>query len=331
MGEPIEITRHLRDALQHRFALRWQFDIDGANLVMRPRTPVQGVPQRRVASPSEIVQAMQQVLTQHGVHRPPLLPIRWGRDTDLLISAIQGLDPWLKDGADQVWREGFLPQPVVRFTGERDADGRLRDGFLTSFVNLSCVQRISCVDQHVELIDVWLTALSAAGIHAGRLRIAGRLQVWGRGPVSGVTLHMSCDGIGFADAVLLWHTADPRRLATDLGSGLERLRWLMSPRSWAETVFGTDAKHFDVDLLDAVRTGALLLLAGIRPGGHGAGAAVHRVARRIPVTLAASGLGRLVRTQRAYWAAIGVVGPPWPQVAEILEAEVLTRAAVHRR
>lgn len=119
---------------------------------------------------------MQRELADHGVHRPPLLPIRWGRDTDLLISAIQGLDPWLKDGANRVWREGFLPQPVVRFTGERDAGGRLRDGFLTSFVNLSCVQRISGVDRHVELLDAWLDALSAVGIHAGRLRITGNLD-----------------------------------------------------------------------------------------------------------------------------------------------------------
>ncbi len=273
---------------------------------------------------------MHQVFADHGVHRPPLLPIRWGRDTDLLISAIQGLDPWLKDGADRVWREGFLPQPVVRFTGEHDEGGWLRDGFLTSFVNLSCVQRISGVDRHVVLLDAWLDALSAVGVHAGRLCIAGSLHIWQRGTVSGITLHMSCDGIGFADAVLLWHTADPRRLATDLGSGLERLRWLLSPLSWAETVFGADAERFDVDVLDAVRTATLLIMAGTRKNGSGAGS-VRRVARRIPVTLAASGLGRLVRAQRTYWTEIGMAGTPWPQVAEILEAEVLTRRAARPR
>lgn len=142
---------------------------------------------------------------------------------------------------------------------------------------------------------------------------------------------MSCDGIGLADAVLLWHTANPSCLATDLGSGLERLRWLLSPQSWAETVFEADAERFDVDMLDAVRTATLLIMSGVRPGAHGAGGAVRRVARRIPVTVAASGLGRLVRAQRTYWNEIGMVGPPWPQVAEILEVEVLTREAAHRR
>jgi hypothetical protein len=223
---------------------------------------------------------MHEVFADHGMPRPPLLPIRWGRDTDLLISAIQGLDPWLKDGADRVWREGFLPQPVVRFTGDRDTAGRLRDGFLTSFVNLSCVQRISDVDRHAELIDTWLDALSAVGVHAGRLRITGNLTVWQRQMVSGITLHMSCDGISFADAVMLWHTSNPRRLATDLGSGLERLRWLLSSATWAETTFGTHAERFDVDVLDAVRTATLLIMAGIRPGGHGAGSALRRATQQ---------------------------------------------------
>ncbi|MGH3757721.1 hypothetical protein [Actinophytocola sp.] len=93
--------------------------------------------------------------------------------------------------------------------------------------------------------------------------------MWQRETVSGVTLHMSCNGVGFADAVLLWHTTDPRYMATDLGSGLERLRWLLSPVSWAETTFGIDAEHVDVDVLDAVRTATLLIMAGVRPSGHG--------------------------------------------------------------
>lgn len=331
MSEPSPFPQLLREALEHRFARRWRLDVDGSELAMRPRKARHAAPRRQAPSPAAIVHAMQQVLALHGIHRPPLLPIRWGRDTDLLISAVQGLDPWLKDGANRVWREGFLPQPVVRFTGDRGDDGRLREGFLTSFVNLSCVQRIADVDQHVELIDAWFDALSAVGIHAGRLRIAGSLSVWQRATVGGITLHMSCDGLGFADAVLLWHTANRRYLATDLGSGLERLRWLLSPLPWAETVFGADAEHFDTELLDAIRTATLLTMAGIRPSGRGVGGTVRRVARRIPITLAAGGLGRLVRSQRAYWTTFGVAGPPWPQLTEILEAEVLTRAAAGPR
>lgn len=263
----------------------------------------------------------------NGVSPAELLPIRWGRDTDLTISAIQALDPWLKDGADRVWREGFLPQPVVRFTGERDAEGHLVPGYLTSFCNVSCVQRIASVAEHVRLLDVWIEALSAIGIHARRLAIHGELTCWQRGPVGGVTWFITCDGVAFADAVLLWHNDNPQHLATDIGSGLERIRWLLSRESWAETTFGPAALRFEAELLDAVRTATLLVMAGIRPSASGAGAALRRVLRAIPPDMAAAGLGRLVRAQRAYWTATGKTGPDWPQLATAIEDEVLAMAA----
>jgi len=54
-----------------------------------------------------------------------------GRETDLTISAVQALAPYIKPPQPYVYRESFLPQPVVRLTGERDEHGQLRDGFLT--------------------------------------------------------------------------------------------------------------------------------------------------------------------------------------------------------
>lgn len=180
MAELEPIAAALLDLLKQRFERRWLLELDGSRLTVRPRKRLAGRPQRALASPRSIVKSMRAVLTAHGVEGPTLLPLRWGRDTDLLVSAIQGLDPWLKDGTDRIWREGFLPQPVVRFTGERDAQGRLVDGFLTSFVNLSSVVRIDGPERHVELLDMWLDALSAVGLHAGRLEMSGALEIWKR-------------------------------------------------------------------------------------------------------------------------------------------------------
>lgn len=326
MAELEPVAAELLDALTRRFERRWQLNFDGFQLTMRPRMPWQGRPQRSPLRPAQIVEAMAAVLSASGIPRPLLLPLRWGRDTDLVISAVQALDPWLKDGVERVWREGFLPQPVVRFTGERDGSGQLVDGFLTAFVNLSCVVRIDGPTRHVELLDLWIEALSAVGLHAGRLEIVGDLAVWSRGPVSGLTLHITAGGLGFADSVLLWHAADPTHMATDLGSGLERLRWRLSGRSWAETVFGDQAGQFSVDLLDAVRAGTLLAMAGIRPTASGPGGALRRIAQRIPAEMAASGLGRLVAAQRRYWSNVGMCGPDWPQLAGVLEREVLRQA-----
>lgn len=293
-----QTSADLADALHERFAGRWEIRQIDAQLAMTPRKRVNGAPRRDLPPARSTLAAIERVFANNGIHRAPLLPLRWGRDTELLISGVQALDPWLKDGEDRVWREGYLPQPVVRFTGERDDQGCLKDGFLTSFVNLSCVLRLANVSSFTELLDVWLDVLSAVGMHAGRLQIVGNLQVWDRGPVSGITLHILDEGVGCADAVLLWRTVEPHRMAIDIGSGLERLRWRLSPSPWLKTTFGDLARSFNAEMLDAVRTATLLVMSGIEPGPRSAGSALRRVCRRIPKGLAASGIGRLVAAQR---------------------------------
>lgn len=318
-------SAQLVDALHARFDDRWLIQVDGSSLEMEPRRPVAGKPkQSSDTSPGAMVQQMERALGLWGVRRDALLPIRWHRDTDLCISAIQAFDPWLKDAEPRVWREGFLPQPVVRFTGERGPDGRLVDGFLTAFVNLSCVMRIDSVERHIELLDAWIAAFSAAGLHAGRLVLHGDLDVWTRDTVAGITVAIDADGIGLGDAVLLWNRDKPQFMASDLGSGLERFRWLLTGQSWARSTFGDLATDWDWRVLDAVRAGTLLAMSGICPTPRGAGSAVRRVLRDVPKTVAAAGLGRLVRAQRTYWTSIGATGLEWHQVSHLLEDEALS-------
>jgi hypothetical protein len=317
----------LLDALQARFGDRWFITVDGTSLRVEPKRPSRGVPRRRgAAGPAGAIHAIEHRLAGQGIFRDQLLPVRWHRDTDLTISAVQALDPWLKDGESRVWREGFLPQPVVRFTGERGADGKLLDGFLTSFVNLSVVKRITNVGEHVRLLDAWISAFSAAGLHAGRLTMHGDLNVWRRDTVAGITIHIDADTIGIGDAVLLWNANQPERLATDLGSGLERLLWTLTGMPWARVVFGDLAAQWEVTLLDAIRTATLLTMSGIRPAPRGPGSALRRVLSAIPANTAQAGLSRLVRTQRAYWTQTAMTGLEWPEVCRIIEDEVSARA-----
>lgn len=317
----------LVEALHARFDSRWRIQLEGTSLRMEPRRPVVGKPkQSGDTGPAGVVRQMEGALAAWGIRRDALLPIRWHRDTDLTISAIQALDPWLKDAKPRVWREGFLPQPVVRFTGERGSDGMLLDGFLTSFVNLSCVTRIERVEQHAELLDAWIAAFSATGLHAGRLTLHGNLDVWLRDTVAGITISINADGIGLGDAVLLWNRDTPDHMASDLGSGLERLRWLLTGESWAWSTFGELARWWDWRVLDGVRTATLLAMNGIRPAARGAGSAFRRALREVPVALAVAGFDNLVRTQRMYWTAMGMSGLSWPQVTESIAREVLLSA-----
>ncbi len=318
------IASRLREALVERFSSRWAVRDDDGILQMTHRRGAQRSVRHRPPDAHGVVHCLRQSLAGAGLAiEGSLLPQRWNRDTDLTISAIQALDPWLKDRRRHVWREGFLPQPVVRFTGERRPDGQLADGYLTSFANISYVQRLTCARAHARLLDHWITALSAVGIHAGRLAVYGSLEVWHRPPVAGLTLLIDCDGRGLGDAVMLWNDSDPTFMATDLGSGLERLCWYLAGDTWPRAAFGHLADSHDLPLLDVTRTATLLIMAGIRAGHRGAGWALRTVAQSIDPHLASTGLSRLIREHHRYWAALGVSGPPWPQVTSYLEEEVL--------
>ncbi|MDF9814166.1 hypothetical protein [Streptomyces sp. SPB162] len=257
-----------------------------------------------------------------GVPQAACLPLRWGRETELMISAVQALDPLLKDGRPLTYRSGFLPQPVVRFTGRRDASGDLQAGFLTSFVNVSQVQPIQCLDEFGTILDGWLSVLSSLGFHARHISVHGKLLAWHRRQVVGITLRFDHLDLPLGDIVLLWNADNPERMAVDLGTGLERLAWALTRLEWVDLVFGRFATHVPPATLDAVRTATLLLAHGVSPAARGAGGITRRVIGAIDPAVARLGVSSLVRASYRYWRLFGEPNVPWPAVAMAIEEEL---------
>ncbi|MFC9693292.1 hypothetical protein ACFTSF_32385 [Kribbella sp. NPDC056951] len=278
-------------------------------------------PPRRALPFSELVDVLETSFAAHGVPRARPLPLRWGRDTDLTVSAVQALDPLIKDGRDWVYRSGFLPQPVVRLTGQRDDGGQLRDGFLTSFVNISHIQPIRRHDEFSEVIDIWLSVLARVGLHARHLSLFGRLTTWQRASVRGVTLRFRHLDLTLGDVNLLWNADQPHRMAVDLGSGLERLAWARSRANWNDLVFGPFADAAPPATLDAIRTATLLLGHGIRPGPRGAGGTTRRMIGTISPESAPLGVDAMVRFSHRYWHSIAPLRLEWPATASAIEDE----------
>ncbi|MBT2390666.1 hypothetical protein J7E87_14845 [Streptomyces sp. ISL-1] len=237
---------------------------------------------------------------------------------------MQALDPLLKDGRQHTYRSGFLPQPVVRFTGKRDPSGDLCEGFLTSFVNVSRVQPINSIDEYGSILDGWLTVLSHLGFHARHLSAYGSLSTWHRRQVQGVTLHFRHLDLPLGDIVLLWNTEHPERMAVDLGTGLERLAWARTRMDWYDLVYGRFAKAAPAQTLDAIRTATLLLGHGITPAARGAGGIARRVIGTIAPDSARLGVSALVRASYDYWALFGSPTVPWPAVSSGIEQELDT-------
>jgi hypothetical protein len=312
---PVALRRALND--------RWEFTTDGGQLHIQHRdrgTPYR--PPRRAPDWAELLDRLESAFAGHGVPRAPALPLRWRRETDLTISAIQALDPYLKHRQPYVYRSGYLPQPVVRFTGKRDAAGHLEDGFLTSFVNVSRVEPIKTIDDHAAIFDSWIGVLSRLGLHARHLELFGSLRIWQRPPVEGITLRYRHAGQELGDIVLLWNAEDPSYMATDLGTGLERLRWIISRGSWLELVHGHQAKLADPDVLDAVRTLVLLIGSGIAPAARGPGNAIRRLLRLISSGAVSLGLINAVREFHNYWAPAASTLTTWPDVALRIERNI---------
>lgn len=317
----------LSTTLRKALGPRWDFHTHGDLLDVRHRdagTPFH--PPRRTPGWSQLLTRLDTAFARQGVPRVRPLPLRWGRETDFTISAIQALDPYLKHHIPMTYRQGYLPQPVIRFTGQRDTDGRLRDGYLTAFVNVSRVQPITSIHDHAAILDGWIGVLSHLGLHARHLRIRGRLAVWTRGTVQGISLHLSHVQHAIGDAVLLWNRDNPGYLATDLGSGLERLRWAISGQAWYSAVFGSTVSSYDLTTLDALRTATLAVGSGIQPAHRGPGSAIRRQLRALPASSVGLGTGAVVRASHRYWSLTTDLQLDWANIATCLEDEIFGSA-----
>jgi hypothetical protein len=318
LNHPSELVTALRRSL----GMRWSLDRDGDRLRIRYQaraTPYR--PPRRPIGWEKMLVILASTFNEHGIPQAPPLPLRWNRETDFTISAIQALDPYLKQCRPYSYREGYLPQPVIRFTGKRDNSGRLADGFLTAFVNVSCVLPTRDPSEHAQILDTWLTALSRLGLHACHLEIHGGTTPWQRREIRGITLRITHDGLEIGDIVLLWNASSPWLMATDLGSGLERLRWAITRDAWPLVVHGSLAERADPAVLDIVRVATLIAANGIQPSDRGPGSALRRLARSIPAASAALGLSAAVRSAYAYWSLTSLPQLPWPDVCQLLERE----------
>jgi hypothetical protein len=310
------------DSLRRILGPRWNIHLEGDLLTaLHNDRSDHYTPPRRSLTFADLLDVLESNFAMHGVPRARPLPLRWGRDTDLTVSAVQALDPLLKDGQERVYRSGYLPQPVVRLTGQRDYRGELRDGFLTSFVNVSHLQPIRHHDEFSGVVDIWLSVLSRLGLHARHIALYGHLRTWQRDQVHGVTLRFRHLDLTLGDINLLWNVNQPQRMAVDLGSGLERLAWARSCSNWKDLVFGPFANAAPPATLDAIRTATLLLGHGIRPGPRGAAGTTRRIINSIAPDSAPLGLDAMVRFSHLYWQRLSPLALEWPAIASAIEDE----------
>lgn len=315
-------SQQLVSALRHTLGPSWEISVAGTKLAVEHHdrgTPYR--PPRNAPSWTKLLDDLADGFRNQGIARDDCLPLRWGRDTELTISAIQALDPLLKDGRAVTHRQGFIPQPVVRLNAKREPSGALSAGHLTSFVNTSCVLPISAVEEYATTFDAWLSVLSRLGLHARHISLYGDLSVWRRREVEGITLRFRHLDHTFGDQVLLWNAANPDRLAVDLGTGLEQLAWTRTDQPWDQLIFADLATVAPPPLLDALRTATLLFGSGIRPASRGPGSITRRVIAPLRQRGVGLGVSAAVRRFDHFWSTVTPMSTPWPSVVSMIEDE----------
>lgn len=226
----------------------------------------------------------------HQGHTAFALPdLGMAHDTDLVVSALQYLDPVVHDGAPVPSGPRVLAQPCVRWQFLSTA-GR-EEGTSSSFVNLSSLEAggPDLVERLPVHLDLWLNALSAVGVHARHLTIALTEDVCSYGPYTGVRADVNLAGLELGE-INWYHRVDDatgRRLSViDCGFAFERIAWAASRHASYHGMLApvqlVGADRAGV-INDRVRTLALLALFGITPGGRGP----RRHARRLVGELAA--------------------------------------------
>lgn len=255
-----------------------------------------------------------------GYARSLLMPLSYSRGSEVLNSAVQGLDPYLKDGHDYCFREGVLTQPVVRFGAAESSLKALEQGFLTSFVNLSRVGPVASFAEYARAACEGTELL--LGMLGGNddVFLSGATAGWRREHVQGFTLRIYVGEVELGDFVFIESRNHPQRKGFDMGASLERLRWTVTGIGWADSVFGEMASARSPSALDALRTSILLVGCGIDASARGAGSVTRRAVQRASYFGIKEVSREDIDSLREIWDAAGI----WMRPTHDIEAR-LTR------
>lgn len=302
---------------------RWRLTVEGDRFEVVARDARRGRPGRAHTTWAWLVGQLTREFEVRGVGRDALMPLSYARGSEVLHSAVQALDPYLKDGRPYVYRSGFLPQPVVR---ARFDPAALRQGFLSAFVNASRVHPVASVAAYAEAVREGTEVLIAAGLDRRALHLSGDLAGWVREEVEGMTIRLHADRTEVGDFVFVQSRAHQRQRALDMGFSLERFAWAASGRPWDDLVFGSASGLAPRGELDALRTAVLLVGSGIDPSVSGPGKIAKRALRLWSSTERAVPR-RFVAEMHDFWASTGV----WLRPVDDLIPRLCAGAGCDRR
>jgi len=203
----------------------------------------------------------------------PLPLINRGGTTLFVCAGVQILDPIIHQEAPIPSDPVFVAQPVLR-TQFIDCVG---EGTSTSFINVSTCQINVDQGEHFRCLQTWIDLFVRLGLNKDDFYFKTKPyeQQWGDRVVKGEKMFIVYDGLEIGDASYVPNLPQKNRTdlsLSDIGFGLERIKWIMQGGSYFEALGeGLVVTGIDEVAIACCHTLSLLAGEGLRPSNKSQG------------------------------------------------------------
>ncbi len=223
--------------------------------------------------------------------------------TDLVIAGVQIFDDIIHHNKPLRNSKVFVAQPCVRMQFQPYVEKQ--EGTSTSFINV-CTEHITAsFEEHMKLIDHWLTILSKLSLNMNDFVVIMRISQnnWGTGEFSTLELFFCYGGLELGDATYLQVPQSNRAAIpiSDIGVGLERIVWAINKNESYFDILVPWTEIGSREMFDACRTVALLTLCGVQATNKGPGLQFRRFAKILGQKYYGVNLYEILQYYYDYW------------------------------
>lgn len=191
----------------------------------------------------------------------------------IFVSA--GIQPILKDYREEKISDCnkiFLPQPVIRSQYLNSVD----EGSSIAFINVTSSGFNNSEEEYNRMVKDWYEFLDAVGISSKKITTISDLYEdnWGDLEVSGIRKFHYYKDVEIGDTTFFTKiTKDNKNInidsMSDLGFGLERLRWVSNDKSYFDLY--SDSKKIDSNIKAYLSVLSLLTVNDVKPSNKNSG------------------------------------------------------------
>lgn len=190
----------------------------------------------------------------------------------LFISAgAQVLDPIIHDEKEIFAEKIYIAQPVFR----TQFIPKINEGVSSSFINIATEMVNKTPEEHFRALDQWMELLNILGLNKENiiLKSIERYDKWGKRKFLQKILKIYYGDLEIGDALYIDMPQNSREniLISDIGFGLDRIKWLLSADKSYFQAIAPDSEAFlnlDNKTIDYTRTLSLLAGFGVKPSNN---------------------------------------------------------------